>query len=328
MDIGREVLYLSQADVKAVGLTMKDYIDTMEEEHRDKGNGDIVMPPKITVQPNPDLFMLGMGCAVNRTKAAGIKWLSGCATNRDKGLPRFTGFVIINDMETGAPVCIMDATYVTAMRTAAVSGLALRYLANQDSETAGVYGCGMEGRTNLEAALCECPGIRKVYAWAPRAVTVDAYVKEMSERFPEVSIEACRDPEKVMREADIFLGSSPVTHGDEFKLVKADWLKPGLTAVPVNAESHFYDEAVEQFDKIYIDDTAMYDLCRSIGHYRTLRETPPELSALVTGRAPGRERKEERIITFTEGIGLNDVACGEKIFLLAMEKKLGTMLPL
>lgn len=328
MNTGREVLYLTQSDVRAVGLTMKDYIDFIEEAHRDKGNGAIVMPPKLTVEPNENLFMLGMGCAVKRTGAAGIKWLSGCATNRDKGLPRFMGFVILNDLETGAPVCIMDATYLTAMRTAAVSGLALRYLANPDSQVVGVYGCGMEGRTNLEAAICECPGIRQVYAWAPRRESVELYVAQMSKKFPEVHIEASENPEQVMREADIFLGSSPVTHGDEFRLIRGDWLKPGLTAVPVNTESHFYDEAVECFDKVYIDDTAMYELCREKGHYKTFKETPPELSELLTGRVMGREKKEERIITFTEGIGLNDVACGERIFRLAMEQKIGTILPL
>lgn len=328
MNIGREVLYLSQADVKKTGLTMKNYIDIMEEAHGMKSRGEVTMPPKITVQPREELFMLGMGCAVNKTGAAGIKWLSGCATNRDKGLPRFLGFVVINDPETGAPVCIMDATYVTAMRTAAVSGLGLRYLANKDSKVAGVYGCGHEGRTNLEAAICECPEIEQVYAWAPRRVTVDQYVQEMREQFPKVRIEACDDPEKVMREADIFLGSSPVTHGDEFKIVKRDWLKKGLTAVPVNTESHFYDEAVELFDKVYVDDMAMYELCRSKGHYKTLPEKVPEIGDLVTGKAVGRENSDERIITFTEGIGLNDVAVGQKIFEIAMDKGIGVMLDL
>ncbi|MCI8506769.1 MAG: ornithine cyclodeaminase family protein [Lachnospiraceae bacterium] len=328
MKIGKEVLYLTRSEVQKTGLTMKEYIDLMEEAHRDKGNKAILMPPKLTLQPNENLFMLGMGCVVERTGAAGIKWLSGCATNRDKGLPRFTGFVILNDLETGAPVCIMDATYLTAMRTAAVSGLALRYLANKDSRVVGVYGCGMEGRTNLEAAICECPEICQVYAWAPRRASVERYIEEMREKFPHVRIEASEDPKQVMREADIFLGSSPVTHGDEFKLVRADWLKPGLTAVPVNTESHFYDEAVEQFHKIYIDDTAMYELCREKGHYKTLKETPPELSELLTGGTAGREGKEQKIITFTEGVGLNDVACGEKIFRLALEMGIGTMLPL
>lgn len=328
MKIGHEVLYLSQADVKKTGLTMKNYIDIMEDAHRMKSMGEITMPPKITVQPREELFMLGMGCAVNKTGAAGIKWLSGCATNRDKGLPRFLGFVVINDLETGAPVCIMDATYVTAMRTAAVSGLGLRYLANKDSRVVGVYGCGHEGRTNLEAALCECPNIQQVYAWAPRRVTVDQYVEEMRVQFPHVRIDACDDPETVMREADVFLGSSPVTHGDEFKLVRADWLKKGLTAVPVNTESHFYDEAVEMFDKVYVDDMAMYELCRSKGHYKTLPPAIPEIGDLVSGKAVGRENPEERIITFTEGIGLNDVAAGQQIFKIAMEKGIGTMLEL
>lgn len=328
MNIGREVLYLTQEDVKKVGMTMKEYIDVMEVAHRAKSRGEVVMPPKITVQPNKDLFYLGMGAAVPGTGAAGIKWLSGCATNRDKGLPRFTGFVVINDMETGAPVCIMDATYLTAMRTAAVSGLALRYTANMDREVVGVYGCGMEGRTNLEAALCECPNIKQVYAWAPRKCTVDVYVEEMREKFPHVKIEGLEDPEAVMRQTDIFIGSSPVTHSGEFRLIRPDWMKPGLTAVPVNTESHFYDEAVDTFDKIYVDDVAMYELCRSKGHYKTINVAPPEIGDLVDGKVPGRENPEERIITFTEGIGLNDVTSGAEIFKRAMEKGIGRMLPL
>lgn len=328
MNIGREVLYLCQEDVKKTGLTMKDYIDIMEEAHRDKGNGDIVMPPKLTLQPNPDLFMIGLGCSVNRTQAAGVKWLAGCATNRDKNLPRFMGFVIINDLETGAPVCIMDATYVTAMRTAAVSGLALRHLANRDSRVVCVYGCGHEGRTNLEAAICECPCVEQVYAWAPRRSTVELYVEEMREKFPHVRIEACDDPERAIRDADVFLGSSPVTHGDEYKIIRAGWLKEGLTAVPVNTESHFLDEAVDKFDRVYVDDQGMYQLCRSRGHYKTLQGVPPELGALVTGRAEGRRDRRERIITFTEGIGLNDVACGQRIYQLALQHGIGRMLPL
>jgi len=328
MNIGKEVLYLTQADVKATGLTMKDYIDILEQAHRDKSEKKITMPPKLNMQPDPDLFMIGLGCAVHTTGAAGIKWLAGCATNREKGLPRFTGFVILNDLETGAPLCIMDATYVTAMRTAALSGLALRYLANKDSRVVGVYGCGMEGRTNLAAALCECPAIEEVYAWAPRRASVEEYVAEMQAEFPHVKIMASEDPEQVMRAADIFLGSSPVTHGDEFKIVHGDWLKPGLTAVPVNTESHLYDDAVERFDRVYIDDSWMYDFCRERGHYRTLKSTPPEIGDLVTGKVPGRQSREERIITFTEGIGLNDVACGQRVYQIALERGIGTVLPL
>lgn len=328
MEIGREVLYLTQEDVKKVNLPMKEYIDILEEAHRAKSNGEVVMPPKITVQPRQELFLLGMGCSVEKTKAVGIKWLSGCATNREKGLPRFTGFVILNDLETGAPVCIMDGTYLTGMRTAAVSGLALRYLARPGSRVIGVYGCGLEGRTNLEAALCECPGIRQVYAWAPRKASVEEYVEEMQAKFPHVRIEGSEDPEAVMREADIFLGSSPVTHTDEYKIVKADWLKPGLTAVPVNTESHFFDEAVDRFDKVYVDDIPMYELCRERGHYKSIRETPPEIGDLAAGKVPGRKNDSERIITFTEGIGLNDVACGQRIFQRAIQNGIGRMLPL
>ena len=85
---------------------------------------------------------------------------------------------------------------------------------------------------------------------------------------------------------------------------------------------------MELFDKVYIDDIAMYELCRSKGHYKALPPGVPEIGDLVTGKAVGRENHDERIITFTEGIGLNDVAAGQKIYEIALANGIGTMLEL
>ena len=330
MIVGKQFLYLSQDDVQKVNMSMKEYIDILERAHMAKSNKEIQLPPKLHLDPTPDTFIEAMACSMLNVGPTGTKWLSGCATNQQRDLPRFMGFVILNDPESGAPIALMDCTNITGMRTAGVSGVALRHLANPDSEVVTVLGCGLEGRTNLEATLCECKQIKRVYAWGPRAATVDRYVAEMRAKFADypITIEAVRDPKQAICEADVLLASSPITHGDEFKIIEPSWLKPGVTAVPVNMESHFKDESLKCFAKVYVDDLTIYHECVAQGHYRCLTEVPPEIGDMLTGKVPGRQSHDERIITFTGGIGLNDVSTGYRIFQLALERGIGTILPI
>ena len=328
MIVGKQVLYLSQDDVKKVNMSMSEYIDILERAHMEKSDRAVDLPAKLRLRPHTNTFNEAMACSLYRSGASGVKWLSGCASNQARGLPRFMGFVILNDPESGAPLAIMDCTYITGMRTAGVSGAALRHLANPDSEVFTVLGCGLEGRTHLEAVLTVCPNVRQVYAWGPRAATVDRYVEEMRCKFPRVTITAVRDPKPAVREADILACSSPITHGDEFKIIEPDWLKKGVTAVPINTDSHFKADALRCFSKVYTDDRALYEESVGQGHYRTIEGAPSELGDLFTGKAVGREARDERIIVFTSGIGLNDVAVGRRIYALALERGIGTILPL
>ena len=86
--------------------------------------------------------------------SAGMKWVSGYPGNQKKGLPYTTGLLILNDPETGMPLAVMDATWITAMRTGAATGIAAKYLARKDSSSVGIVACGVQGRSDLEALCC------------------------------------------------------------------------------------------------------------------------------------------------------------------------------
>ncbi len=326
MEAGRELLYLSQENLKQCAMSMKTCIDLMEALHKKKGRGETFQPPKQIIRPYPGMFLQAMAAQIDPDGPLGVKWLSCNAGNPDKGLPRFTGFVILNDRETGAPLCVMDATWVTAVRTGAMSGLALRYLASPDSKTLGVLGCGMEGRTNLEAALCECPGIRLVKAWGPRRRTVEKYVEECREKYPDIVFEISGTAEDAVRGSDVLLASSPMAQGDEFRIIEPDWCSEGLTAVPVNRDMHFKHETLPVFDHIYTDDLPSYHHRRELGDFRDAPVIDGELSALLNGEIKGRRTPEERILFFADGLGINDLACGEWYFKKALHEGIGTML--
>src|SRR4051795_2343146 len=140
----RELLYLSQADVLATRVTMREIIDAIESMFRQKGLGQCEMPPKPGVHPLPDAFIHAMPASIPAFESVGVKWVSGYPQNQANGLPYINGLIILNDFATGIPIAVMDCAWVTAVRTGAATAVAAKYLARPDSTTIGILGCGVQ----------------------------------------------------------------------------------------------------------------------------------------------------------------------------------------
>src|SRR5260370_7890576 len=93
-----------------------------------------------------------------------MKWVGGYRENSKRGLPYVTGLLILNDPETGVPIALMDCTWITAQRTGAATAVAARYLAGSESSSVGILGCGVQGRSNLEALKVLFP-FQTLYAY-------------------------------------------------------------------------------------------------------------------------------------------------------------------
>src|SRR5450756_1074593 len=147
----QKILYLSQSDVASLGVTMKEIIDALEVAFREHGNAKVEMPPKPGVHTQPDAFIHAMPAYIPALHSVGVKWVSGYPENFKRGLPYITGLLILNDEVTGIPLAVMDCTWITAMRTGAATAVTAKYLARPESESVGILGCGVQGRSNLEA---------------------------------------------------------------------------------------------------------------------------------------------------------------------------------
>src|SRR3954468_12669581 len=115
--LGHEVLYLSRADVASAGLPMSENITALESMFHEKGEGRVEMPPKIGIHPASDAFIHAMPAAIPSQKAAGMKWVGGYPANSKRGLPYISGVIVLNDFDTGIPIAVMDATWITGQRT-------------------------------------------------------------------------------------------------------------------------------------------------------------------------------------------------------------------
>ena len=123
-----EIPLFVKKDVERVDLSMEQIIQALDEAFKEKGLGKVEMPPKPGIHTIPDAFIHAMPASVPSVGAAGCKWVSGYPENYKKNLPYINGLLILNDPETGVPLCVMDCIWITAMRTGAATAVAAKYL--------------------------------------------------------------------------------------------------------------------------------------------------------------------------------------------------------
>jgi ornithine cyclodeaminase/alanine dehydrogenase len=323
--LGQDLLYLSQSDVAAVGITMPEIITALEAMFREKAEGRVDMPPKIALHPAPDAFIHAMPASIPAQKAVGIKWVSGYPENSKRGLPYVTGVLILNDFETGIPIALMDATWITAKRTGAATALSAKYLARPDSSTVGILGCGVQGQSNLEA-LQVLFSLKKVFAYDTHPLRAGRYAQDAAAQFGIEAIPVA-DPKQAVVNSDIVVTAGPILRKPH-ATIQSGWLREGAFASLVDFDSYWHSAALHEADKFCIDDVPQLHHYRDLGYFQDIPPIHADLGELVTGRKPGRQKPEERTIACNLGLALDDMATAPLIYQRALEKGIGTWLPL
>ena len=320
------LLYLSQDDVISTGLTMAEIIEALEVAFREKGRGNTEMPPKPGIHPGgEDNFIHAMPAYIPALNAAGVKWVSGFPGNHKKGLPYITGLLILNDPETGIPVSVMDCVWITAVRTGAATALSARYLARPESSVVGVLGCGVQGRTNVEALNTLFP-VKRVMAYDVNAEAVRRYIDEIGSRF-NLEVIPAGTPREAVTGCDIVVTAGPILKAPH-ATIQAGWLDEGAFASLVDFDSYWHPDALQAAAKFCTDDTPQLRQYQQMGYFQNIPEIHADLGELVTGQKPGRETPAERTLTANLGLAIDDMAVAPIIFRKAVEKELGTWLPL
>jgi ornithine cyclodeaminase/alanine dehydrogenase-like protein (mu-crystallin family) len=321
-----EILYLSQAEVASVNLPMAEIIRSLETAFREKGEGKTEMPPKPGIHPGGgDNFIHAMPAYIPALKSAGIKWVSGFIENSKRDLPYITGLLILNDVETGLPLAVMDCVWITAMRTGAATALSARYLARPESSVVGILGCGVQGRTNLEALRVLFP-VKKVMAYDVDAGIAQRYAKEMEARFG-VEVVTVQKPREAVSGCDLVVTAGPILRKPH-QTIRAGWLGEGAFASLVDFDSYWHPDAMKQVAKFCTDDTEQLLHYRQVGYFQDIPPIHADLGELVTGKKPGRQRAEERTMTANLGLAIDDMAVAPILYRRALEKGIVRKLPL
>lgn len=255
----------------------------------------------------------------------GMKWVSSFTSNYGLDMPAVMGVMILNDVDTGRPLAIMDCRWITAVRTGAASGVAAKYLARKDSAVAGIVGAGTQGRYNLLAISEVLPSLRhvKVYDINPKALEDFEYLLS---QHTGLEIEKVISPEAAIQGSDVIVTATGKL--DE-PVYREKWVKPGALVLPVHHRG-WENETLHKVDKFVCDDwQQLQNAHKEVGgFYGPLPALTAELGEIVLGAKPGRETPDERIIDFNYGLAIEDVAMAAIVYRRAMEKGRGVFLPL
>ena len=322
----QKMLYLSKRDVAEIDLSMKEIVETLDEAFKEKGLGNIEMPPKPGIHTAPDGFLHAMPAFIPSMGSAGCKWVGGYPENYRRNLPYISGLLILNDPETGIPLSVMDCIWITAMRTGAATAVAAKYLANRDSKTIGILGCGVQGRTNLEALSIMIPEIKDVKAYDISQDAANRYAEEMREK-TGLKIGIVKNPKEAVEDSDIIVTAGPILKKPN-PVIEGDWLKPGVFASPVDFDSYFKKSAFEGCEKFVTDDREQCLYYKSLGYFQHISEIYADLGEIAAGVKPGRENRSEKTICANLGLAMDDMAVAIKIYKKASENKIGTWLDL
>ena len=321
----KKLLYLSKRDLEDIALPMNEIVAALEQVFREKGRGEVEMPPKPGIHPQEDSSIRAMLAYIPSLKTAGVKWISGYGRNYIAGLPNINGLIILNDPKTGVPKAIMDCTWITAMRTGAATAVAAKYLAKKDSKTLGIIACGRLGRTNVRALLNTFK-LERVYAYDIDFQRAKIFAKEVQEWCPAEVIPV-RTVKRAVEELDIVVTSGPIVDKPE-PPIKAAWLKPGSFGCALDFDASFEPKAFSQAQLLVTDDIPQFEYFRGTGYFKQTPEPHLDLGKLVAEPKRRRRNPATRTMSIQLGIGILDIAVGKLVYDRALEMDdIGTELP-
>lgn len=326
MKTSKKLRYLSRSDVEEIGLGMEEIIGLVEKGLIEKGEGRVEMPPKPGLHPQVDAFIHAMPCYLPRLKACGMKWVSGFPNNHTVQLPYISGLLILNSPETGLPLAVMDCTWITAKRTAAASAVSARYLIGENHRTLAIIGCGVQGREHLEALQITCPQLERALVYDVKSAVQKQYVEDLDGRY-SLAVMGVSNPQEAITAADVIVTSGPILKNPSPTL-KKEWLQEGALGIPIDFDSYWEPSALHKAERFYVDDRDQFAYYRGLGYFQDVPLVYGDLGELVTGHIEGRKTEGERLISMNLGIALEDMVTAKRIYDLALEKKVGTLLQL
>lgn len=327
LEIGKEMLYLSQKEVVSIGLTEKEILALVKDALVAHGKKEYEMPAKIGVHPYPEVFFHAMPAYVPSKQAVGCKWIECYPKNPSKfQLPQTTGLLILNDVESGCPIALMDSALITAMRTPAVTSLAAEAL-HPDAETFGMFGCGIQGMEHVRYIGHTLKKLKKIYVYDVREEAMDRLIKEVQ---PKISVEIVKgkSPEEVTKSCEV-LSSATVILKEPLAVIKDEWVSKGQTIIPCDMNTFLDPITSKRADKYIVDSIEEHELFDQMGYFPDgLPKVVCETGEIIAGVKKGRESKDELIVCSNIGIAVCDVVVGRKIFNKALANHEGAKLTL
>lgn len=325
-----QTLLLNQEEIKEL-VTMKDVVKLVDKTFQDMGNEKTVNPTKVLLDlgetaayPPYEGFMNAMPAYIGWQDIAGIKWAGGLLGKRKElGLPYITSMILLINPQIGNFVSVMDGAYITNFRTGAQTANALKYIKRgQKSIKVGLYGAGMQGRTQT-MALSEVFDIEELIVYDIYREVAEKF-KESMESYVRGNIKIAKEPSEVAQNVDAIIC---VTQSKD-SFLKDEWVQPGTVVFPMGSYQEVENEFILNADHIVVDHV---EQCLHRGVLKDLNEqgkvTEEHIDATIGELAIGvktiEDFRNKRVICIPIGTGAMDISVAKFAMDEAKKRKMG-----
>jgi ornithine cyclodeaminase/alanine dehydrogenase-like protein (mu-crystallin family) len=314
------VRILDEHDVRRL-LPMDECIEVMADALASLARGEVHNPLRFVVRPPgaPSLMGLMPAYRGGETPLWGLKSVVIAPANAERGLDLHQGFVALFDGETGETRAILNAGGITAVRTAAVTGVATRLLARQGSRTLAILGAGIQGKANLEA-MRSIGSFDRVLAWSRTPGRAEAELD---------GVEEVATVEEAVRDADVVVTATSAAE----PILRRAWLKEGAHVNAVGSSI----PTTRELDTQTMADAALFvdrreSTLNEAGDYLIPAaegaigpdHIKAELGDVLVGTHPGRESEDELTLFKSLGLAVEDLASAELAVRRAREQAVGS----
>jgi len=326
-----DVRVISQADVERL-LPMAECVDLMADALATLARGDAVLPLRSMVWLPDRSGMIGLMPGYLGSPARfGLKIVSIFPGNHGTGYDSHQGAVLLFDPQVGSPLAVIDASAITAIRTAAVSGVATRVLARPDAGDLAILGSGVQAATHLEA-MRAVRGVRRVRVWSRDPLHARRFAGRESER-QQIEIEPTTTAREAVEGADLIC----TTTASREPIVEGAWIAPGAHLNAVGAcfaTARELDAAAILRARVYVDRRESA-LAESGDILIPIQEGAfgedhivAELGDVLTRKAQGRAGARDVTLFKSLGIAIEDLASARHVLDQAIAQNVGVVAPL
>ena len=291
----------------ADNLYMPQVIELMEDVFKHPEKGDMV--PKIYLEEGLEGNDF-RAMPARHGKYSGIKWAALFPQNGARGHgPSVSATIIVNSLENGRPLAVMDGMLITSYRTAAVTAVATKYLSNSNAETAAFIGCGFQTNFQIEA-ICNVRNIKTI-----KLFDLDKdKARELCSNINVDNCEVCDTIEDCVRGSDILTTLTP----SRSPFVKAAWIEPGMHVNAIGADAEGkqeFEDNVANVCSLFVVDDKVQAFHSGESQHSENKESMLDLFHIVKNGLPLGFDHETGISFFdSTGLAIEDVALAGLIY--------------
>src|SRR5215212_6369919 len=322
-----KILVLDNQQIKEL-LPMKECIELMADAPAALARGEVYQPLRTIIRPPEARGLLGLLPAFRAGERAAFGMKASCVfpENPAKGKDAHQGAVMLFSRETGEMLALMNASEITAIRTAAVSAVATRLLARENTQQLAIIGAGVQARTHLTALAAVRP-IKHARVACRNVEHAEHLAREMQAQF-SFRIEPVRTNEEAVRGADLIVTATSSLE----PVIDKDWISPGahVNAIGTHSpNSREVDSATMAAARIFVDrresalnESGDYLLAAKEGVIEP-DNLIGEIGELLIGKKSGRTSTTEITLFKSLGLAIEDVACAEYLYRKAQSQNAG-----